>query len=89
MVFERQQNITITGHEDKSVIFFVPGISNTEGVRTGTLEIQLTQSNGKIKLVSYDLLAHLGDDAAGLVHRDNLLDLLDYIESRILVEVLP
>ncbi len=89
MAFERQQNVTITGFEDISISLFVPGASNTEGIQTGTIEIQLTQSNGKIKVVSADLLARLGDDAEGLTHRTNLLAMRDYILARIPTEVLP
>ncbi len=89
MAFEQQQDVTITGFEDISIDLFVPGVLNVEGVQAGTIAIQLTQSNGKIKVVSYDLLARLGDDAAGLVHRANLLALRDYILVRIPAEVLP
>lgn len=89
MTFEQQENVTITGFEDISITLFVPGISNTEGVQSGTIEIQLSQSNGKIKTISADLLARLGDDATGLTHRSNLLAMRDYILARIPLEVLP
>lgn len=89
MAFERQQNVTITGFEDISISLFVPGMSNIEGIQDGKIEIQLTQSNGKIKIASFDLLARLADDAEGLTHRSNLLALRDYILARISVEVLP
>ncbi len=89
MAFEQQQNVTITGFEDISINLFVPGASNVDGVQSGTIEIQLTQSNAKIKIVNYDLLARLADDAAGLTHRTNLLAMRDYILARILAEVLP
>lgn len=88
-MFEQQANVTITGFEDVSISLFVPGISNVEGVQTGGIEIQLMQSNGRIKTVSYDLLERLADDAAGLTHRSNLLALRDYILARIPGEVLP
>lgn len=89
MAFEQQTNITITGFGDISISLFVPGVSNTEGAQSGEIDIQLIQSNGTIKVVSYDLLARLGDDAAGLVHRTNLLAMRDYILARIPSEVLP
>lgn len=89
MAFEQQQNVTITGFEDISISLFVPGVSNTEGVQSGKIEIQLSQSNGQTKIVSADLLARLGDDATGLTHRANLLALRDYILARIPTEVLP
>jgi hypothetical protein len=89
MAFEQQQNVTITGFEDISISLFVPGVSNENDVQSGTIEIQLTQSNGKIKVISADLLARLGDDAEGLIHRANLLALRDYLLVRIPLEVLP
>lgn len=89
MAFEQQQNVTITGFEDISISLFVPGVSNVEGIQAGTIEIQLVQSNGQIKVVSADLLARLGDDAEGLTHRTNLLAMRDYILARIPTEVLP
>lgn len=89
MAFEQQENVTITGFEDISISLFVPGISNVEGVQSGEIEIQLIQSNSQIRTVSYDLLARLADDAAGLTHRTNLLALRDYILTRIPLEVLP
>ena len=89
MAFEQQQNVTITGFEDISINLFVPGENNTEGVQSGRIEIQLTLSNGKIRVVEADLLARLGDDAAGLTHRANLLALRDYLLARIPLEVLP
>jgi hypothetical protein len=89
MAFAQQQNVTITGFEDISIELFVPGASNVEDVQSGKISIQLTQSNGKIKIVEYDLLARLGDDAPGIVHRTNLLAMRDYILARIPAEVLP
>ena len=57
MAFIRQQNVTITGFEDIMINLFVPGSNNVNGVQSGKIEIQLTLSNGAIKVVSYDLLA--------------------------------
>lgn len=88
MAFEQQQNVTITGFEDISINLFVPGVSN-EGAQAGQIDIQIALSNGQIKVVSYDLLARLGDDAAGITHRANLLAMKDYILARIPGEVLP
>lgn len=89
MAFEQQQNVTITGFEDISINLFVPGPSNVDDVQSGKIEMQLTLSDGGIKAVSADLLERLGDDAAGLTHRANLLAMRDYILARIPTEVLP
>lgn len=89
MAFAQQQNVTITGFEDISINLFVPGVSNPDGIQAGIIEIQLAQSDGKIMPVEYDLLARLADDAAGLIHRSNLLAMKDYILARIALEVLP
>lgn len=89
MPFEQQQNVTITGFEDININLFVPGVLNIEGVQAGEIKIQLTLSNGQIKVAKYDLLARLGDNAAGLTHRANLLAMRDYILARIPTEVLP
>lgn len=89
MAFTQQQDVTITGFRDIGIDLFVPGVSNVDGVQSGKIEIQLLQSNGVIRTVSYDLLARLADDAAGLIHRANLLAMRDYILARIPLEVLP
>ena len=89
MAFDRQSNVTITGVEDVSISLFVPGPSAEDSTNTGDIDIQLTQSNGAIKTVSYDLIARLGDDAEGIAHLSNLLLLRDYLKTRILAEVLP
>lgn len=89
MAFQQQQNVTITGFEDININLFVPGEHNLEGVQAGQIEIQLALSNGKIRVVNYDLLARLQDDAAGLTHLSNLQSLRDYILTRIENEVLP
>ena len=89
MAFTRETNITITGRGDIGIVLFEPGPDNTNGVRAGEIEMQLLRSDGSIKPVKANLLARLGDDAEGLTHRANLLDLLDYIITRIETEVLP
>lgn len=89
MAFERQVNVTIAGVEDVAISLFVPGPSAPDSTNTGIIEIQLTQSNGEIKSVSADLIARLGDDAEGTTHLGNLLLLRDYLQARILAEVLP
>jgi hypothetical protein len=89
MAFEQQQNITITGFEDISISLFIPGISNTEDIQSGEIEIQLALNNGEIKVITANLLERLGDDAPGLIHRTRLLELRDYILARISTEVLP
>lgn len=89
MAFQQQANVTITDFGDISMNLFVPRIIGVDTPQTGEIEIQLTLSNGGIKVVNYDLLARLGDDAAGLIHRGNLLAMRDYILARIPLEVLP
>lgn len=89
MSFEQQQNVTITGFEDISISLFVPGANNIDDIQSGEIRIQLMQSNGKIKVIEADLLERLGDDAAGLTHRSNLLAMRDYLLARIPAEVLP
>jgi hypothetical protein len=89
MAFEQQQNVIITGFEDINISLFIPGDNNTDDPQAGEIEIQLALSNGKVKVVRYDLLARLADDAPGLTHRSNLLSLRDYILTRIANEVLP
>jgi hypothetical protein len=89
MAFIREENVTITGFQDITITLLVPGASNVEGIQAGTIEIQLMQSNGKIKNVSSNLLERLADDETGLAHRANLLALRDYILARIPSEVLP
>lgn len=89
MAFQREENATIDSVQDFSINFSVPGPLNTEGVQSGKIEAQLLKSNGKIKIKEADLLLRLQDDAEGLVHLANLVDLRDYIRIRLDAEVLP
>lgn len=89
MAFEREENVTIDSVQDFSIGFFVPGPLNAEGEQSGKIEAQLLKSDGKVKIKVADLLARLQDDAEGLVHLSNLVDLRDYIKVRLDAEVLP
>lgn len=89
MAFTPQVNVTITGKGDRAITFFVPEVIDADHPRTGEIEIQLKMSDGSIRVVKYDLLARLADDATGLTHRANLLAMMAYIDARIDTEVLP
>ena len=89
MAFERETDLTKDEIGDFEINFFVPGASNTEDVQAGRLAVQLIMSDGSIENVSYNLLARLQDDAAGLIHLANLASLRDYIAARLVDEVLP
>ena len=89
MAFTREIDITKDDIGDFEIGLFVPGASNTEGVQAGNLNAQIIMSDGSIEPVSFDLLARLQDDAAGLIHLANLASLRDYIAARLNDEVLP
>ncbi len=89
MAFDREVNVTKIGIEDFAVEFFVPGPNNDEDVQSGRLSTQILASDNSISNRNFDLLERLGDDAAGLVHLQNLADLRDYIRTRLNDEVLP
>lgn len=89
MAFNREENVTKDTIGDFGLGLFVPGPSNTEGVQSGNVEAQILMSDGTIENASFDLLVHLQDDAAGLVHLANLVSLRDYIRIRLNNEVLP
>lgn len=88
MAFTQQQNITITGHEDVELVLFIPGAGSTVP-QYGDISIQLAMSDGSIRVVKYNLLERLQDDAAGLTHLSNLNSLKTYILTRIENEILP
>lgn len=89
MAFPRETDITKDDIGDFEIVLFVPGASNTEGVQAGNLNAQIIMSDGSIETVSFDLLARLQADAAGLTHLANLASLRDYIAARLVDEVLP
>ncbi len=89
MAFEREIDVTKDAIEDKEITFFIPGSSNVDDVQSGNLSVQIQISSGEILTRNYDLLLRLTDDAAGLVHLSNLVDLRDYITVRLDTEVLP
>ena len=89
MTFPREINITKIAIEDKSIVFFIPGPSNTEGVQSGDLSAQILKSDGSIEVKGYNLIARLNDDPEGLTHLANLIALRDYINIRLNAEVLP
>lgn len=85
MAFEREEDVTKDSIGDYEIVFTV----KTAGPDTGKIEVQIVTSTGKPFTREYDLIARLGDDAAGLVHLSNLMDLRDYLNVRLPVEVLP
>jgi hypothetical protein len=89
MAFEQEVNLTKDGIEDFEIVFFVPGPGNVEGVQSGKVNFQISMSDGSIQERGADLLERLTDDPAGLVHLSNLVDLRDYIRTRLNNEVLP
>lgn len=88
MPFTRQDNVTVTGVGDVSITFFIPE-QGSGGVQSGEIEIQLLLSNGKIRVVSANLIDRLMDDSNGDTHLANLISMRDYLKSRITAEVLP
>lgn len=89
MAFEQHVNITKVGIEDFEIRLFVPGPSNIDGIQAGIISFQILMSDDSIEPAESDLIARLGDDAAGLVHLSNLADLRDYIRTRLNDEALP
>lgn len=85
MAFEREIDVTKDSIGDYEIVFTVKII----GADTGQIEVQIITSTGKPFTRQYDLIDRLGDDAAGLVHLANLIDLRDYLNIRLNDEVLP
>ena len=91
MAFTREQDITKDDIGDFEIRFFVPKVEipEEEIVQSGILDVQLEMSDSSTEAASFDLLARLQDDAAGLTHLANLASLRDYIRTRLENEVLP
>ena len=89
MAFDRETNVTKTGIEDFEIRLFVPGPNNQDNPQSAIIAVQIALSDGSLSRRRFDLWERLGDDAAGLTHRQNLLALRDYVETRLNNEVLP
>jgi hypothetical protein len=89
MAFNREIDVTKDAIEDFEIVFFMPGPSNTDGVQSGQLNVQILISDGSVITKSFNLLLRLQDDAEGQQHLSNLADLRDYIRTRLNNEVLP
>lgn len=85
MEFPREDDVTKDTIGDYEITFTV---SLTEP-DTGEIEVQIIVSSGEIFTRQYNLIARLQDDAAGLIHLANLIDLRDYLDIRLPAEVLP
>ncbi len=85
MAFEREVDVTKDSIGDYEIVFTV----KAAGADTGNIEVQIVTSTGKPFTKDYDLIDRLADDAAGLVHLSNLIDLRDYLNIRLPAEVLP
>ena len=89
MAFTRLEDITRDSVEDWELVFFAPGPSNTENPLSGTLNVQVLLSNGKIETVDIDALLRLNDDAEGQGYLTFLNDMKTYITDRLNAELLP
>ena len=89
MAFEREENLTKDTIGDIESALFTPIAPSPDNPPSGQLNVQIIKSDGSIMHRSYDLLARLQDDAAGLTHLGNLADLRDYLIARLANEVLP
>lgn len=89
MSFNREDEVTKDTIQDFEITLFVPGPDNLDGIQSGKINVQIGLSNDQFLDRTYDLLARLGDDADGLVHLSNLVDLRDYLIARLNDEVLP
>lgn len=85
MTFEREVDVTKDSIGSYEIVLTV----ETVGPDTGKIEVQIVTSTGKPFIREYDLIARLGDDAAGLIHLANLVALRDYLGVRLDDEVLP
>jgi hypothetical protein len=83
MAFEREEDVTKDSIGDYEITFTV----KTVGVDTGEIEVQIVTSGGQILTRTYNLVERLQDDAEGLVHLANLIDLRDYLNLRLNDEV--
>lgn len=89
MAFSRETNLTKDSIQDIWINFFSPGPDNTGGIQYGEITFQVKLSDGETVIKKADLLARLGDDAAGGTHLANLAALRTYIRTRLNNEVLP
>lgn len=85
MAFTREDDVTKDVIGDYEVKF----LRSRSGPDTGEIEAQIIVTSGEIFTRSYNLIARLQDDAAGLVHLANLVALRDYLDIRLDDEVLP
>ncbi len=85
MAFEREVDVTKDTIGDYEITFMVKVV----GADTGEIEVQIVTSSGQIFTRTYNLIARLQDNAAGLVHLANLVALRDYLNLRLDDEVLP
>ena len=80
---------TITGRGAVSIVLHIPDPDKPDDIQYGKLEVQVKRSDRTV-VRSYDLLAHLTDDAAGTnTHLPALAALKTYILNRIDTEVIP
>jgi hypothetical protein len=85
MAFPRENDVTKDAIGDYRIVFTVSSLDPD----TGEIEVQIILSSGRIITRSYDLIERLQDDAPGLTHLANLIDLRDYLNIRLDDEVLP
>lgn len=88
MAFEQADDKTKTGRGAISIVFYIPDPTKPNEVQSGQVEVQIHYSDGSIEVRTYDLLERLGDDAPGGVHLFNLIDLREYIITRVNIEVI-
>lgn len=88
MAFPRESNVTKVGIGGFLIRFDVPSPGSGDPT-TSRLDVQIELSNGLYETKTYDLLERLDDDAAGIAHKANLIELRDYIISRLENEALP
>jgi hypothetical protein len=85
MAFPRETNVTKEEIGDYEIIFTV----SASGPDLGTMEVQIVLSSGEKFTRNYDLIARLQDDAPGQAHLANLISLRNYLNTRLINEVLP
>lgn len=89
MAFIREENLTKDAIGDFESKLLSHDPLDVEGEDSGLLSVQIKKSDGTIENRRYDLLERLQDDSEGLGHLANLIDLRDYLRSRLEAEVLP
>ena len=89
MAFERETDLTKDRIGAFKIIFHAADPLDPEDETFGRLHPDIVLSDGTIETKTFNLLARLQDDAAGLTHLANLASLRDYIEGRLNDEVLP